>query len=254
MTALEGSTTLPVVGSTKKSYVAVGVALVGGVVAWAYYKRMQGADTTGGATSYYADTRTGADTGSDAYANPAPSTPTGAGAPSDSFKAPSTDPEWAQAALNTLNWYEPSYVSQTVGKYLSRQPLTSDEQTLIREAWAQLGHPPGNQTIITASTSTGTTPAPAPAPAGPAQPAAASIQIVGIKATTGTTDVRLDWGAVGRPDSYRVFVNGALKVQPVISAAHVTGLKRATTYTIGIAPVRDRTQGPTVTTRITTKK
>jgi hypothetical protein len=198
VSALEGTTTLPVVGTTKRSYVAVGVALVAGIAGWAWYKRVNGSDTSGDPASYYADTRTGSEVPNDAYVNPAPNADgqSGTGIGGDSvFHAPNTDPEWAQATVDKLSWYEPGYVSATVGKYLARQPLTADEQTLIREAWAQLGHPPGNQPILASATGTGTGTSNPPRVALPAGQGWTRVKpgdsIAGIAKRTGITVAKL---------------------------------------------------------------
>lgn len=245
---LEGTTTLPVVGTTKKSYVAVGVAAVAGLAGWAWYRRANGGDAAGGDTSYYADTRTGSELPTDKYVNPAPNADgqSGTGIGGDSvFHAPNTDPEWAQAAIEALSWYEPGYVSGIVGKYLGHQPLTAEEAGVVREAWAQIGRPPGNQTIVTATTGgTGTT-----------VPPAAQIKIVDLHVTyLAQTNIKVDWATIGRPDYYRVFVNGAQRVTTSTSAASLGGLAKGTTYTIGVQPVKNNQNGPIVSIRATTKK
>jgi hypothetical protein len=248
VSALEGNTTLPVVGTTKKSYVAVAVALTAGIVGWAWYKRVNGSDAAGGDTSYYADTRTGSELPTDAYTNPAPNADgqSGTGIGGDSvFHAPNTDPEWAQAAIEALSWYEPGFVSGIVGKYLGHQPLTTTEAAVIREAWAQIGRPPGNQTIVTATTG-GT---------GNVVPPAAQLKIVNLRVTSlSQTGVKLDWSATGRPTQYRVYVDGALRLTTTSTAASLGHLARSRTYVIGVQPVLNNTSGPVTTIRATTKK
>lgn len=252
MSGLEGTTTLPVVGTTKKSYVAVGVVLVAGIVGWAYYRRTVGAAAAadGADGGLYADTRTGSELPTDQYTNPAPGA-SGAGDDSSAWSAPKTDPEWAQRAIDALSWYEPGFVSATVGKYLARQPLTtSDEQSVIREAWAQIGRPPGNQPIITAPTSGPGTTVPSGTHAGALDIKIVQLHVVG----TTRTSVTLDWSTVGRPDFYRIYVNGVQKVSRAISAGTVGGLKAGTAYSFGIAPVKSNVVGPMVSISATTKK
>lgn len=243
MTVLEGTVDIPAVGKTKKTYLAVGVALVAGIVGFAYYRRMQGASAAADPNSFYADTRTGSDLPTDQYVNPDPTAGDLTG--SAGWKAPTTDQEWAQQAIDKLSWYENGYTSATVGKYLARQPLTADEQTLIREAWAQIGHPPGNQPIIPATTGT-------PAVGGAA---ANDIKIVDLRMTgNAQTRISMDWGVIGRPDLYRVFVNGVKKAEVSSSQTTIGGLSKGTKYTVGVAPVRSNVQGPTVFATASTKK
>ena len=166
---LTGTVNVPGAGKLPKKYVAVGVAGIVGIVGWAYYRRSIGADEAD-EESYYADTRTGASTGNDAYDNPGGIESDDQADDDDAWKPPTTDQEWSQRVIEMLSWYEPGFVSQTLGKYLSRQPLTADEATLIREAWAQVGQPPGKQVIITKTTVTTPTPT-TPKPTTPAKPA-----------------------------------------------------------------------------------
>lgn len=160
---------VPAVGKVKQSYVLIGGGLVAGLVGVAWWKRAHA--PTASVTDPYADTRTGSNLPVDTAPNSGHITPTGPS--STGWQAPATDPEWAQQVVSTLSWYEQGYVSATVGKYLAGQLLTPDEATLIREAWAQVGKPPGGQHIITSVTGpTQPVPPPPPTPApGPRRPA-----------------------------------------------------------------------------------
>ena len=53
---------------------------------------------------------------------------------------------------------DPSFVSGVLGKYLSSQPLTSDEANVVRMAWAFSGKPPQGPNTFTLATSGGSTP------------------------------------------------------------------------------------------------
>jgi hypothetical protein len=152
----EATVTVPAVGKVKKEYVWAGVAVIGGVFVFALWKRRTAA--TEEVTDFYADTRTGSDLPTDEYTSPGSIDTDDEGG----FQGPKTDVEWAQRVTETLTWYEPGYTSRVVGKYLAGEPLDFEEQTLIREAWAQVGKPPGNQRIVTP-----TTPPVPPAPPGP---------------------------------------------------------------------------------------
>ena len=236
MSALEGTTTLPVLGKAKKSYVAVGVALVLGIAGWAWYRRadLAGDDT---AVSPYADTRTGSELPTDEYVNPAPSS--SADSSTTGEKAPTTDPEWAARVIEKLSWYEPGYVSAVVGKYLAKQPITAEEQGVIREAWAQVGRPPGGQSIVVGTTPTA---------------AAALVAPTGARTTViGPTSARLDWGNVPGATGYRVGLNGAYRETTYLSEIALTGLKKSTKYTVQIQGRNaGSTYGPAATVTFTT--
>jgi hypothetical protein len=165
MAGLEGTVDVPVIGKAKKSYVAVGVAAIVGVAGFAWYRRVQG-DQAAAAPGYYADTRTGSELPTDDYTNPGSNEDgqSGTGIGGDSgWRAPTTNEAWAQQVLDRLTWYEPSAVSAAIGKYLTRQQVTADEATMIREAWAQVGRPPVDQPLLTSTTTPPTT-TPAPTP------------------------------------------------------------------------------------------
>jgi hypothetical protein len=244
------TTTVPVVGKVKTTYVYVGAALVAGIAGYAWWRRSQAdpaVDSTDG--GLYADTRTGSALPTDAYANPAPNADgqSGTGIGGDStFHAPSTDPEWASAVIDKLSWYEPGYVSATVGKYLARQPTTPDEQTLIREAWAQLGHPPGNQPLVSA-----------PVPATPtAVPAPTGLRVTHV----GSTWAQVDWNDVAGAKGYDISVSGGKlsghKGNSLTSSYTIGILAPGQRYTVSVRAVAkaNNSMGPAATAAITTKK
>lgn len=145
MSALDGS--ISVGGAqVQKKHIAVAGAAAAGVVGYAWWKRRASAPAGDESPDYYADLRTGSDVPSDAYVNPGGG---GASSPAgDDDPAPNSDPEWARRAVEMLTWYEPGHVSAVLGKYLARQPLTTEEAQLVREVWAQLGPPPSGQIAI----------------------------------------------------------------------------------------------------------
>jgi hypothetical protein len=251
VSALDGTTTLPGVGTVKKGYVAVGVALTAGIVGYAWYRRTQGADATGGDLSYFADTRTGSELPTDTYTNPAPNADgvSGTGIGGDSvWHAPNTDPEWSQAAIEALSWYEPGFVSAIVGKYLSRQPLSAQEANVVREAWAQIGHPPGNQLIVTSSTGTGTgtgTGTPPPPATDATMPYPTNQKLSTIRKVGRFYNVTMTWETVGRPSLVLTKSSGHPAV-PAGGSTHsrtFTGLNRGP-HTFGLAYVKGTKTGP----------
>lgn len=245
MSVVEGTVDVPVVGKTKKAYVAVAVALVAGIVGWAWYRRQDGAAADGDA-SFYADTRTGSELPTDTYTNPGSNADgqSGTGIGGDStWHAPSTDPEWAQDALERLTWYEPGFVSATVGKYLARQPLTSGEQTLIREIWAQIGRPPGNQPIVTTPN--------VPVPASVALTAPKNLKVQGL----GKLYFSLHWDAVPGAAGYSVKLDGKQAPSPLYNTAIFFNLKPGTKHTVIVqARGKGSVVGPASSITVTTKK
>lgn len=152
---------VPGVGSVDKRWVWGGLAAAGGFVAFVWYRRRR----SGGPVEYVADPATGSTGGSDVYQNPAPSYSQDA----DTSKLPpTTDQEWLSRVVEVLTWYEPGYLSSVLSKYIARLPLTTSEASLVRESWAWIGKPPGNQQIILTQTSSAPgdgPPAPEPEPA-----------------------------------------------------------------------------------------
>lgn len=225
------TTTLPAVGKVKTAYVYAGFALVAGIAGYAWWRRSQDTGPSV-ADPTYVDTRTGSDLPSSGYVNPAPDNAdgqSGTGIGGDSvWKAPNTDQEWAQQAIERLTWYEPGYVSSVTGKYLARQPIDSTEANVVREAWAQIGQPPGRQPIVPKSTGTGVTPTPKPTTPTMKAP-------TGLKASrVDRTGVRLDWAPLTGVKGYALYQNGKRLESVVYSGTYVSGLKSNTKYTFRV--------------------
>jgi len=92
----------------------------------------------------------------ESYTNPAPiasSTTTATGT------APSTDQQWTADVVQDLQnlGYDGQTVATAVSQYLSSQPLTPAQVTIIRTAWSYEGRPPGEPNLpIIQQTTTGT--------------------------------------------------------------------------------------------------
>ena len=71
-----------------------------------------------------------------------------------------TDAEWVQRAIDLLQqWgWDPNLLATTLGKYIGRQPLSPQEQDIVRTAQGSLGLPPGLQPIIPIGTPATPTP------------------------------------------------------------------------------------------------
>jgi hypothetical protein len=179
MTQPTGKTVnLPVFGRTRTRYVVLGglavVAVAG--VAWINYARRR-ADP--GAVYDPATGTVGIDPNTP-YVNPDPDGPPGPGG-GENPAIIRTDAEWATAAterLAALGW-NPITVSSALGKYVTRQPVTATEETIIRTAIGQLGYPPVGgaipivrvQTIPPPTETPKPVPTPAPKPAPKPTPA-----------------------------------------------------------------------------------
>lgn len=134
-----------------------------GVLAFAWWKRTRPAPPAGPDNAPTGDTGTGPDD----YTAPGhitPSTP-------DTSGAIVTDQDWMARALDALSWYDAAHVSNVLARYLDRQEITRDEAQLVREAWAQVGHPPGGQAIRLAGSPAATPPPDSPPPAPTPPPA-----------------------------------------------------------------------------------
>lgn len=152
---------VPVVGRVPKPAVYAGLAAVVGYAGWAWWRARQQGD---GSVLYTEDPATGtASPGGGEYVNPAPRTTPD---PDPAKLAPTTDQEWVARALEKMTWFEPGYLTTTLGKYLARTPLTSEEASVVRSAWGLLGKPPGGQqiTLTTAGGTPGNPPKSLPAP------------------------------------------------------------------------------------------
>lgn len=211
---------LPVFGKTKRVYLYGALAAVAVIAGYAYWKR----SATGGAAaepSYYADLRTGSDTGSDAYegANDSVTGTAGSSYYDDLPAVPTTDQQWTAAVVNSLTYYEPGYLYGVLGKYLARQPLSIDEATVIRSAWAAVGRPPGNQQILTATDTS--TPGTSKAPAAP----------TGLKLSRiDTKSITFTWSPVTGATSYMVYRSDGAKAPASGTSFTTSTLKPNTTY------------------------
>lgn len=145
---------LPAIGRVDKKYMYAALALVVGIVGYAWWNRRASA----AADTPTVDPTTGSQdpASGGAYVNPRPVQST-IDQTSDTID---TNVEWTQAVTEKLSlmFYDATFIATTLGKYLARQPLTTDEADLVRTAWAFQGKPPeGPDSFTLSNTGGGTT-------------------------------------------------------------------------------------------------
>jgi hypothetical protein len=152
---------LPVIGTVPRTAAIGGAALVAGIVGYAYFKRAQNAAAANAAAA--------AAPNSD-YGDPdvLPVVPGGApggfGPVNGGSQTGSAPP--ANAILDNSQWtaavrdrlagtYPEAVLMDAIGAFLNKQPLTSEQQKIIRAAIAVAGYPPvGSLTIISGGADT----------------------------------------------------------------------------------------------------
>lgn len=127
---------LPQIGKVDKKWVVAGVAITGGIVGYAYWKRRQNSGVT-----YLSDSTTGGTGDDSAYAPPVGGRQQEVDVPNTAISSNSKWTEEVIAALGNIG-LDSGYVSSTLGKYLNSQKLTNDEANVVRQAWALKGRPP----------------------------------------------------------------------------------------------------------------
>ena len=219
-----GDVKLPGIGKVKKVYVYVGVGAVGILAAYIMYRRNQAAseDVTPEDANLGEGLVTGA--GSDAYQG---ANAGGSDSEQPGDDIPTTNTEWTQRAIEYFSWLEPGYVANTIGKYLAKQGLTSEEADFIRQIWGVLGKPPEGPSTIVMSGGTNT-PGTTPDPSIP----------TGLKVTTVTaSSISLDWTDSSDTTGYQVYRGSALVGSPTGSSYTDSGLASATSYTYTVKAV-----------------
>jgi cytoskeletal protein RodZ len=135
---------VPGLGAVNRDWVIIGVAVPGAYLAWRWWQSRSaaaaapapqlvdpnnpGEDPTVGATDQNAPTSTDSTVSVD---ETAPGTIT-------------TNADWTKAAVDYLSQigFESTTVATALGAYLDRQPLTGDQQTIVRTAIGAIGPAP----------------------------------------------------------------------------------------------------------------
>lgn len=157
-------TEVPGIGKVKKQYVFAGVGISAGIVGYAWWRARSAATAVPGEGDVSQADLIGSDGSPDSFAGavtPGGSTVVGT---VPGAGPPLTNAEWTQRVVDMLSGvgYDSQQAADTIGKYLSGQPLTATEKILVQAAIGLLGPPPaGALPIISApDTPSGGTPPP----------------------------------------------------------------------------------------------
>jgi hypothetical protein len=162
--ALDGSIDLPLAGPVKKRHLAIGGAVVAGVVGYAWWKHFRSSDMPAEIDPGFADFSGGLQTGTGGTTQPGIPWEPADGADPDGLP-PTTNAQWTQRGVDWMQnlGFDPQLVATTLGKYLARVPVTQVEADIIRTVEGAIGKPPvGEYRIIMVGN---------PPPAAPAPPA-----------------------------------------------------------------------------------
>lgn len=333
MGALSGSITLPGVGDVPKiGLIGVGAAAVG-FIGWKYWQARNGtgADVADATDPGMEDPGTLPGVSGAVDPNNQYGSNTGDSG-SDATGQILTNSQWSNDALAKLTQtgsYDAGAVAAALGNYLGSQPLSSDQQSIVRAAIAVSGYPPvgsfsiisgGNTDLTVAPTGlqassvsttaatvsftavpgateyrifrsgitapvgasssspivvSGLTPgtsytvhvtaytasgkaSPASSPLSfktAAQSLTAPAGLHSVRANTGTTTIAMAWNPVTGAKGYQILVNGHQNGNTVTYNSGVAhGLKKGTTYTVGVRAIGNTNNpGPTATISTSTK-
>jgi hypothetical protein len=189
MTAPAPSTSVkvPALGPVKKTYLYVGGAALAGIVFFAYISR--GRDNTA----------VGVDPDTTSLPDASLPTQTTTTIP-DNTDVISTNSVWTQRAVEFLSGVgvDPQYAAVTLGKYLSKQAMTSAEQAIALAARAAFGEPPVGGPYPIYST-------PVAVPAATTPLATPQLH---VQPPVGKVSVKIAWTPVPNTSGYRLYNNG----------------------------------------------
>lgn len=213
---------IPGIGDVDQRYVVGGAALVAGIVGYAWWKN--GTAAPADVPAYNGGDVSG-DLVTDIPGGAAGAPANSGGAAHDSSTTPDTDAEWAQMAADALeSSYELKAISTALGRYLTGQTLTAQQETIVRAAIAYMGYPPGGHYPI--KTGGGSTPSALEQPTG--------VYV----SSTGQTWVTIHWDAVTGADDYRVYCGGSFaEMGGTDLVSKVEGLQPGQTYTLSVSAV-----------------
>lgn len=157
---------VPAVGKVDRKWVFAGLAAAAGIAVYAYWRRAGQAQGPAPGSEEQLDEAgyIPSDWSPDAYIGAtAPGGETYD--PTIADTTPLTNAEWTQRVVDMLEnvGIDRTKAAQTIGKYLSGQPLDASEKLIIQTAIALLGNPPAGALPIISAPSTPTTTTPSPA-------------------------------------------------------------------------------------------
>lgn len=176
-----------------------------------------------------------------------------------------TNAQWSQAAeeylVNTVG-ADANTVGNALGKYITGQPLSSDQVTVVTQAIAFVGYPPANgptgypPSYKTASEPPATTPPPATGGGGSSGGGTTGAFGHITISKVGHTVATLDWPPVSHADGYTVYKNGARTVSVKYSNVALANMRPGASYSIRIVPipVKGYKVGPVGKVTVKTKK
>jgi hypothetical protein len=189
---------VPGIGSMPKGAVTGGLALVAGIVVYAWWKNRSSSSSSSTTTPVLNPNDVVPATD---YTSPGgDSSPTTVDSTGDTI---TTNSQWTQAATAYLAEYgwDPKLVSSALGKFLTRTGLSPDEITAVQTAIGAEGYPPegGPWAIIPASTST-------PASGGGGGSTAAPGAITSLASHVGPGTTNLTWNLGSGTTTYVLIV------------------------------------------------
>lgn len=226
--------TIPKVGSVpKKIIIPLGIGIVG-FVGWRYYQARNNAATatTDTTTSDFADGSTvpgvlGAVSPTNSYGDSGASDTSG----TDTTRF-TTNAQWSTYVRSQLQGsYDDAAIVAALGNYLGSQPLSDDQQTIVRGAIAVGGYPPVGSFSVIPGGNMALTIAPG------------NVRVQSIAPTSAI----IAFDSVAGANSYRAYRNGAATyvASGSTSPLTITGLSPGTAYTAHVAAVSSAgTPGP----------
>lgn len=190
---------LPAFGPVKKQYVFAGVALVGGILVYAWWKYAGAGATTPPELEPFEPELSPPDLGIGGVS-------TGGGTSDTGLEFITTNAQWTNAAVAKMVdlGYDAIKVSAALGKFLANQCVVLEEQTWINTALGLQGKPPvGEHSIRLCETTPSPTPTPTPAARLPAPTGLRKVR------NAGTGSALIDWNSVAGANWYRVYRDGA---------------------------------------------
>lgn len=221
----ESTINVPKVGRVKRSYVIGAAAAVAAFVLWRYWS----AGSSEPAAEEPSDTDVDDSSVTDTPGGPLANDRTGNTYSDENTSGTiTTNEQWSAAVLDRLSitGYDSTTIVAALGKYLSRQQVTTAEAIIIRAGIAVAGYPPvgGPYQIIES-----TAPAPGTSHANtPQTPDAPRIQ------ARHRDYLVIDWNPVRDATTYAIEVNGKIRTMGNTTQAVQRGLKPKTAYRIRV--------------------